>query len=768
MNKKGFFMMETLAVIVFCAGIFTFIYISVIPLIGTYNDLVIRESSVDIVYKLYNIRLAIQKDNKLKEIIQDNELKKITCNDFKELDYCNNLMSSMELSDYDLFYTSSIKNNLESFNSYQEVYDYLKKYQEEDYPTLILIDNKEHTIAHLDYYELNPTAFGDMMKSNVKKDKIDFGKISSDTNGKGIYLLNGEETNNKPIYYYRGDVDNNNVIFAGFCWQIVRTTETGGTKMIYNGKTAFDTTIGRYVCNNKEANERQLEETSAFNANMSSMSGVGYMYNEQYEQQIKYYSENVLSITSLSESFWYADSVTYASVASGKYSLNNPYKVSSTSDYSSLVGKYTFRNENENNTANYVFYIAEVRGSTMYAITLSSGKTIDDEDYTYTYGDGYVDNGNDTYTITNPTTIKRSEWHSNNSVFNNKYVCKQATNNTCSEVWYVTSVLTSDFRYIKTNNIFKYSKSVTYENNTYKLDDANSTTFWNVADNENKNSLNNAHYTCWNESGECTSVSYIYYIGSTADYYYINLNDGDKIEDVIYKMTGNGTNEVKTRNSDYKLNVYDSLIKTKIDQWFKKNLTDEENSCTTNYQEYLEDTVFCNDRDFQKTGDKSYENSGWNPNGGDLNTYINFNVRTKFSNNNWYNTTNRPTIKCSKEEDSFSTSNEKAKLKYPVGLLTADEVILAGASGNSKTANKKYYLYTGNSIRIGTASSYNTNAFYNLGIDIDGSLNGLLISVNTGIRPVISLKSDVEYEKGGNGTPTNPYVVKVEQRECVE
>ena len=55
-NKKGFFMTETLVVIVFIATIFTFIYISVIPLIGIYEDKSERENDIDIVYKLYNIK----------------------------------------------------------------------------------------------------------------------------------------------------------------------------------------------------------------------------------------------------------------------------------------------------------------------------------------------------------------------------------------------------------------------------------------------------------------------------------------------------------------------------------------------------------------------------------------------------------------------------------------------------------------------------------------------------------------------------------------
>ena len=56
--------------------------------------------------------------------------------------------------------------------------------------------------------------------------------LESGTNG--IYVRNDTINDPYPIYYYRGAVDNN-LIFAGFCWKIVRTTETGGVKLIYNG-----------------------------------------------------------------------------------------------------------------------------------------------------------------------------------------------------------------------------------------------------------------------------------------------------------------------------------------------------------------------------------------------------------------------------------------------------------------------------------------------------------------------------------------------------
>lgn len=64
---------------------------------------------------------------------------------------------------------------------------------------------------------------------------IDFFQVSSNNNGRGSYLLSETENDKFPIYYYRGTVGNNNVIFGNFCWKILRTTETGGTKLIYNG-----------------------------------------------------------------------------------------------------------------------------------------------------------------------------------------------------------------------------------------------------------------------------------------------------------------------------------------------------------------------------------------------------------------------------------------------------------------------------------------------------------------------------------------------------
>ena len=67
-----------------------------------------------------------------------------------------------------------------------------------------------------------------------------------------------------------------------------------------------------------------------------------------------------------------------------------------------------------------------------------------------------------------------------------------------------------------------------------------------------------------------------------------------------------------------------------------------------------------------------------------------FGTRNRFDNSSWYNTSNVPVTTCSREIDSFRVNNSIAPLVYPVGLLTADEVIMGGAAGNSSTSNSNF------------------------------------------------------------------------------
>ncbi len=54
-----------------------------------------------------------------------------------------------------------------------------------------------------------------------------------DKNGNGV---NKGDEFQKDIYYYRGQIDNNYLLWANKCWRIVRTTATGGVKIVYIGE----------------------------------------------------------------------------------------------------------------------------------------------------------------------------------------------------------------------------------------------------------------------------------------------------------------------------------------------------------------------------------------------------------------------------------------------------------------------------------------------------------------------------------------------------
>ena len=98
-------------------------------------------------------------------------------------------------------------------------------------PNLETVANKEKTLLY------------DTINNNVDTATIiDFSQTSAASNTNGIYMTTDTDSG-KPVYYYRGNVDNH-LIFANFCWRIVRTTETGGVKLIYDGeiKKNYETT----------------------------------------------------------------------------------------------------------------------------------------------------------------------------------------------------------------------------------------------------------------------------------------------------------------------------------------------------------------------------------------------------------------------------------------------------------------------------------------------------------------------------------------------
>ena len=216
---------------------------------------------------------------------------------------------------------------------------------------------------------------------------VSFRAISSDTNGKGIYEKASTKNDTYPIYYYRGAVENNNVKFAGFCWKAIRTTDTGGVKLIYNGEPD-----GSGNCTNATSNHHI--GWSSFNSNYTSPAYVGYMYGTVYNY-VKRHSSNLVT------SYVYGNDVTYSN---GTYTLINTMTSTGTwaNDYNTLNNNH-YTCFSTSTTCSRVYYIYYTNSSYAYYITLTNGKKVEDA----------ID---EMLTNTNDSTIKTTidTWYSTN------------------------------------------------------------------------------------------------------------------------------------------------------------------------------------------------------------------------------------------------------------------------------------------------------------------------------------------------------------------
>ena len=114
--------------------------------------------------------------------------------------------------------------------------------------------------------------------------------------------------------------------------------------------------------------------------------------------------------------------------------------------------------------------------------------------------------------------------------------------------------------------------------------------------------------------------------------------------------------------------------------------------------------------------------------------------------------------------------NASAKLKYPIALMTADEMAFAGGIEN-KDDKAWYHLNSLNKSSTGTSSwwtmtprdfEYGENCLYSCIISSTeqetGRIYGTYINTENSVRPVISLKSDVLWSSG-NGAADSPYEI---------
>ena len=186
-------------------------------------------------------------------------------------------------------------------------------------------------------------------------------------------------------------------------------------------------------------------------------------------------------------------------------------------------------------------------------------------------------------------------------------------------------------------------------------------------------------------------------------------------------------------------NTNDSTIKAYIDNWYKANILGTAN------EEYLADNVFCNDRSFSKnntgtgTG-TSVTEYRWSIGPWDGSGSVNTNML----------------LICPQQNDAFTVSNTSignGDLTYPIGLLSMDEITLAGGWFAN---NSGYYLYTGQNWWSSSPAEIYKSVASEAYVSSNGKANGIGgLSASLGVRPVINLKTEVL--KYGDGTLNNPY-----------
>ena len=213
--------------------------------------------------------------------------------------------------------------------------------------------------------------------------------------------------------------------------------------------------------------------------------------------------------------------------------------------------------------------------------------------------------------------------------------------------------------------------------------------------------------------------------------------------------------------------VNNTNIKTAVDNWYSGS------DGIASYQSQLEDTPFCNDASITNTSLKDPTISVKDS----IALYFGPGKRLIEPKITGVGT-EKPSVDCAKARDKYTvdSTNGNGALTYPVGLMTADEIVYAGALSNGTTfddysdddqisgaqniSSLVYFSVYANSNHIWTMSPAFSNNIASRWFAY--SSRGYVMplrDVNSGeVRPVVSLKAGTRVT--GDGSADSPYVVQ--------
>ena len=239
----------------------------------------------------------------------------------------------------------------------------------------------------------------------------------------------------------------------------------------------------------------------------------------------------------------------------------------------------------------------------------------------------------------------------------------------------------------------------------------------------------------------------------------IGCSDGTSEDSTMCEDAG-GTWTASTSYANAHKNINKSTILKYLEEWYNNNLA--------NYDSYISDTIWCNDKSTVK--DTMFNPYAWNNLGTNYGYGLNINYYgtiKRIIENDRLSLAGNPSLICPNDDlggnlSKYTVSdktNGNGNLDKKIGLLTADEVVYAGGGDY----NKSYYLLKNSEnawwwalspfeFSGGAANVWDVNGI-NDGIDIYNP-----VYEHLSVRPSISLVSNIKISSG-NGTRNSPYKV---------
>ena len=612
-------------------------------------------------------------------------------------------------------------------------------------------------------------------------------------------------------YYLRGNHQNSNVKFAGMCWKIIRTTGSGGIKLLYNGDLDEN---GK--CTNTSGTHLGFSGQT-YTLTSNKVYGTSYTYDGE-----------IYTLNDTSTLDWSTDS---ASII-GKYTCGNTntscnklflvidnynsssgyvLRINSGVNYST-IGKSSFNSQSS--SPSYVGYMynsvynSNARSMTTYKSILHEEKASTSN---YYYGDTISYSGGQYY-ITNQdgSNVTQLSWTDNYTTLPGKFTCRGTSkyNDTtlrCSTAYKVIDTTTKENYMIAEYLIggeltldIKLAPSYSYNGVEYILENpinVNGMEWYNnyndyknyfVCDNHTQTSCNQVYKITapfqkilegeinvsnnyfygesftYNEGSESP-----YILNNTVQFYDINdANNKSSLDTHHYTCFKSSDNTCQELYYIFYLDDYmgrsflyyikligNETVEDALNKMVSKNDVNVKDSTIKRvlewwYEQNIKDTPYENKlENVLFCNNRTITKNIWSPSL-ILKSFMIFSPSTEGVH-----------LKCDFKRDAFSavdTTYGNGFLKYSIGLLTTSEGALSGSETYLKNGID-YWTISPDDFSFSRAVVHYIDAD---GSWIANSSYGGTSSRDNGIRPVIALKPTTQFKTGTDGTALNPYEIE--------